>query len=402
VKKSILCLLCLLFIHSSIVSASAVPSVYGDFAVVLDASTGEVLYDKNANQKAYPASLTKIMTAVILQMRVKDQEWMTASDKAVGQEASNAYFKLSKGEQIQKRDALNALMVISANDVAMTVAEHVGGTVEGFASLMNEEAKKIGMVHTHFVTPNGLHDSNHYTTAYDLGLLAKEAMKYPEIMKAMGSKEALIKTNLREIHIKNPSKIHDDPQNIGGKTGYTGAAQNTLIEYVQKDQKTVISVVLRSTKFKEYDDIRQMSAFAFENLKVEKIFTKGQQVGQENFHDEIIRGELSESFVLTTIKSYSMTFQDKVVFKSWGVDQKGVLKGDVIGAYQISKNGKIIKEIPIVSMDSSHPVEIVIKSTNKTYKYYSLIVVIGAVWAGLLLQKKRKIKRIMKLIKHGE
>ena len=109
------------------VKAEEMPDIHGQFGVAIDARTGEILYDKNANEKAYPASTTKIMTAMLLDEHVKDGEMMTASEKAAGQEASNLHFKLTAGEEISKEDAMYALMLLSSNDVAMTIAEHISG-----------------------------------------------------------------------------------------------------------------------------------------------------------------------------------------------------------------------------------------------------------------------------------
>lgn len=162
--KKTICALCSAFlVYSSSMmipkaSADSPPSVIGKHAIVMEADTGEVLFEKASGEKAYPASLTKVLTAILLDEKVRDNATVTTSLSASKQEGSNRYFLLNPGEQLSKRDALYAMMVISANDAAMAVAEHIAGSKEKFAQLMNEKSKQLGLKNSHFVTPNGLHD----------------------------------------------------------------------------------------------------------------------------------------------------------------------------------------------------------------------------------------------------
>ncbi|WNR42054.1 D-alanyl-D-alanine carboxypeptidase family protein [Paenibacillus roseipurpureus] len=324
-------------------------SIRSGSAIVIDSVAGEILYEKNKDEQAYPASLTKLMTAILLEEKMSNEEWMTASKKAVDQEASNYVFNLHVGEQMQKEEALKALIVVSANDVAMMIAEHIGGNQADFAAMMNEKALSIGMLHTHFVTPNGLHNSKHYSTAYDLALLAKEAMKYPAIMEAMGTERTAVKTDQRQVTITNRSLIFKNPFALGGKTGFTDQARNTLIEYMKKDNKTVISVVLKSSREDEYRDVEAIGQYGLDRIATQMMFHKGDYAGDATFYDETVTGILGDSYALTILRKDDAVYAYKAVFNPWLNDQQTVETGDVIGTYQIWKNGEFLKQIPIVA-----------------------------------------------------
>lgn len=177
----------------------------GEFGVAIDATTGEILYNKNAHSKAYPASMTKVLTATILDEQMKDEELLKVSSHAANQEC--LCLGLTEGEILSKQDAMKALLLLSANDVAVTIAENVAGSEEGFSELMNQKVKTLGLKNTHFVTPNGLHDPNHYTTPYDMAIITKEAIKHPNVLKVMTTRTTMIKTSKKEKTISNLFKF---------------------------------------------------------------------------------------------------------------------------------------------------------------------------------------------------
>ncbi|WP_261300717.1 D-alanyl-D-alanine carboxypeptidase family protein [Paenibacillus andongensis] len=377
------------------------PVIYSGTGVVIDSSTGEVLFQKNKDEQAFPASLTKLMTAILLEDHMADGEWMTASKKATQQEVSNFVFNLKVGEKMQKEEALRALLVISANDVAMMIAEHIGGDEASFAAMMNTKAASIGMTHTHFVTPNGLHDPGHYTTTYDLALLAKEAMKYPAIMEAMGTEKIVVKTDQRSVLIKDRSFIFQNPLALGGKTGFTNQARNTLIEYMKKDNKTVIAVVMKSSRGNEYQDVQTIGNYGLDHLDVQQIFKKGDIAGETTFYGENVQGVLGNSYVLTKRKDDAAVYTYSPVFTPWQSWQKTIAAGEVIGDYQIKKNGEMLMQIPIVSAkDVIHvdPVpnnKEVSQSSSTNWPYWVvaglLLLAMGSI---ILIQKRKQQKSI--------
>ena len=158
------------------------PNVFSQFATTIDAKTGDMLYDKNAHHRAFPASMTKVLTAILLMEHTKPEDQFTFSQLALDQEKSNYQIEFQPGETINRNTALMILMVLSANDVSYAIAERIGGSVENFANMMNEKAKQLGAKDSHFVTPNGLHDPNHYTTPYDMAMITRGVQKYPEIL----------------------------------------------------------------------------------------------------------------------------------------------------------------------------------------------------------------------------
>lgn len=348
-KKIIAMLITLLLLSFPFgVKAEEIPDIHGQFGVAIDARTGEILYNKNANDQAYPASITKILTAMLLEEHVKDGEMMTASEHAVGQEASNLHFKLTAGEKISKEDAMYALMLLSANDVAMTIAEHIGGSQEEFAKLMNKKAKEIGTKQTNFTSPNGLHDPNHYTTAHDMALITQEALHYPLVMKAMGTKSTTIQTSEKTLEITNPSKIHDNPLALGGKTGYTNAAQNTLVEILQEGNKQVIAVVMKTTLAQEYNDIDIMGKVAFSTMNdYTQVVKKGEVASTQTIEEVDVNYLTAEDVYVETKKDEKPEIQKKI--QEYDLEEKEIKAGDVIGEMEVYNHGELVKKVNLVS-----------------------------------------------------
>lgn len=226
-------------------------------AALLDINNGEVLYAKNVYEKLHPASLTKVMTALVALKYGNPDDILTASANVKIDEAGAQLCGVKQGDSMTLDQALHILLMYSANDVAIMIAEHIGGSVEGFAEMMNEEANSLGATNSHFVNPHGLTDDNHYVTAYDIYLIFNEAVKYDlftEIIH-MASYDTVYhdsQGNEKEISIKStnwylngtcvmPEKVTV----IGGKTGTTTAARSCLV-LLSKDTsgKPYISVIL--------------------------------------------------------------------------------------------------------------------------------------------------------------
>ena len=165
------------------------PDLVANAAIVMDAASGQVLYEKNSQEKKYPASITKILTVLIaLEHNVDFNATVTMSENAIwGVERDSTLIGLDVGEQVTVKDLVYATMVKSANECAYALAEYVAGDIESFAKLMNERAAEIGCTNTHFITPNGLHDEDHYTTAYDMALITKEALKNETFREIAGT-----------------------------------------------------------------------------------------------------------------------------------------------------------------------------------------------------------------------
>lgn len=228
-------------------------------AALFDVDSHEVLYANNATEKLYPASLTKVLTALIALEKGNLDDVITVSKNSEIKESGAQLCGFKEGDKITLEQALHGLLMYSGNDAAVAIAEYVSGSVEDFATLMNEKAASLGATNSHFVNPHGLSDEQHYTTAYDLYLIFKEAVKYDKFVEIINtdswtttytlsdgsSKDITFKTT--NAFLKGDATAPDGVTVIGGKTGTTAAAGSCLILYSQNAaSKPYISVVLKA------------------------------------------------------------------------------------------------------------------------------------------------------------
>lgn len=241
-------------------------------AGLFDLASGKVIYAKNIHEKLNPASLTKVLTALCALKYGNLDDVLTASENVYVNESGAVKLGLQAGDTMTMDQALHALMLKSANDVAIMIAEHVGGSQEGFADMMNEMANSLGATNSHFVNPNGLTDPNHYTTAYDLYLICNEAAKYDKFVEIIhtssynsvyhdkNGNEKSFELSTTNAYIKGEAFAPDNITVIGGKTGTTNAAGSCLILYSKDNSgNPYISVILqssdRTTLYQEMTDL---------------------------------------------------------------------------------------------------------------------------------------------------
>ncbi len=329
------------------------PSIIGTSGAVIDANTGEFLYTKNENKKEYPASITKIMTAILVEEHLNKSDMITISQNAASQEASNPQIIYRAGEKVSVDDAMESLMIVSANDAAFALAEAVGGSVEEFSKMMNEKAKELGVTHTHFVTPNGLPNADHYTTAHDMALIGREALKYPDIIEKMGLREARIQTDQRDITIVSKNKISTKtPKAIGGKTGFTDEAQHTLLEVLQDGDKKVIAVTMHSTKEGQYKDMNAMSEYAFSKMKTKKLFQKGEIYRTYKMNGKEFPLTLKENAVVSFVEKGKKTLTQVV---KWNTEKKEYLAGETVAWLVVKNNGQEIRKFALKTNKAMKP-----------------------------------------------
>ena len=259
----------------SIENWPAGPEIFSGCAVVMEAETGTVLYDKNMNQQAYPASITKIMTALLAIENCAMSEMVEFSHDAVFSiPRDSSHIAITPGEFLSVENCLYGLMLASANEVANALAEHVSGTTEEFAKLMNERAKELGATDTHFANANGLPDENHYTSCYDMAMISRAAVANESFTKIDSTTSYMIPpTNLqpeyRPVNSLHPLLIngyrHYDGC-FGGKTGYTTVAGNTLVTFAERNGMTLICVVMKSDSTHIYADSATLLDYGFENF----------------------------------------------------------------------------------------------------------------------------------------
>ena len=254
------------------------PSIYAEAGIVIDASTGLILYEKNINEQYYPASITKIMTALLAIENSSLSDIVTFSRKAIFDvEAESSRIGIDVGEKLTMQQCLYAVLLESANEVSYAVAEHVGGDVENFAKMMNDKARSLGCLNTNFVNPHGLPDSEHLTSSYDMALITREAMKYETFRKIVATRTYTIPpTNIQpesrpmanhHKFIRKETYFYDDC--IGGKTGYTSKAKYTLVTIAKRGDLEIISVIMRDdTSEHQYKDTQKLLDYAFDNFSI--------------------------------------------------------------------------------------------------------------------------------------
>jgi D-alanyl-D-alanine carboxypeptidase len=253
------------------------PIVSGEAAILMEAETGAILYAKNIHKKEYPASTTKLMTCLLATEQCSMDEVVTMSHDAIYDTPyDSSHIAMDVGEAITMEQALHAILIRSANEVSFAVGEHISGTWQDFATLMNERAAQLGCLNTHFVNPNGLPDDDHYTTSYDLALIAR----------AFFANELLCKiSSTSMLHLPpsptQPDDIRETSSNqllsgkkyayeylVGSKTGYTNAARNCLVSCAEKDGLKLICVVMRDESPLQFEDTISLFDYGFSNFEM--------------------------------------------------------------------------------------------------------------------------------------
>ncbi len=255
--KKILILLLILFINLPYGISKATNenelNISSEAAILIDSNTGAVLYGKNEDKKMYPASTTKILTAIITLEKCNLDEMVTAHKTAISAIPSGySSCYLSDGEEMNVKDLLTVFLVHSSNDAGYVLAEHISGSIENFADLMNQKAAEIGCTNSHFMNPSGIHDENHYSTAHDLSLIARYCMKNSTFRSIVSMPKCTVpatnkfeaRTYANTNDILNPSSKYHIADCIGIKTGFTTEAQNCLIAGFSKNNLELISVIL--------------------------------------------------------------------------------------------------------------------------------------------------------------
>jgi len=299
-RKKIIASIIVLFILSLTIfcnpSFSASLDIHSEAAILIDSKTGAILYSKNANEKMYPASTTKILTAILAIESFSLEEKLTASHNAVMSiPAGYSNAAIQVGEALTVKELLEVFLIHSANEVGFILAESISGSVSEFSVLMNEKALELGCKNTHFTNPSGLHDTNHYSTAYDLAQIAKYCMKNETFRTIVAMPSCTIEATdkYEERHFKstnemlNPKSQYYNENVIGIKTGYTSQAKNCLIAGFSKNNMELISVVLGAptqvgTKglSGKFTDTQTLFDYSMKNYTYKNIASSGQIVTQ--------------------------------------------------------------------------------------------------------------------------
>lgn len=349
--------------QSSFADSSIPFKLYSDSALVCDMKTGDVLYSLNASERRYPASTTKMLTAILAIENLNLDDVVTVDKEAT--RAGGNSLKLKSGEKIVLRDLLYATLVVSANDGAVVLAKAVSGNVEEFAKLMNKKAEEIGCTGSHFVNPNGLHEDDHYTTAYDLATIAMYCMKN-ETFRDIVSHESydMPATNMsKERHVSSTNWLLYDTVDshkvyagseyryckydgcIGIKTGQTSEAGCCLVAAATRDDTTVLTVCLHaSNTFERFSDAIRLLDLGFSSFKTVQQYQANTELGTVKVKKgsvKTVTAVLNEDIYATLLKNESTS----IITTEISLEEKikaPVEEGQQIGTVTVYKSGEPI------------------------------------------------------------
>lgn len=323
-------------------------------ALLLDRDSGTVLYEKNANEKLPPASMTKIMTLLLIMEALESEsltldEEITISETAASMGGSQVF--LAAGEIMSVDDLIKAIAIASGNDASVALAERIAGSEKAFVQMMNKKVNELGLENTHFNNASGLPAKEHYTTAYDMAIIAKELLKYENIVDYTSIYEDYLrKGKENEFWLVNTNKlVHFSPYVDGLKTGYTSEAKYCLTATAKKDDMRVVSVVMGAENVKDRNNMTMnLLDYAFNQYESEKVYDKGEKVTE-------LQLERSEDAIYDVVTSEQISILHEKLLKnndSWEADIQlndefttfPIKKGDKIGTIYIKQDGEVIQE----------------------------------------------------------
>lgn len=309
-------------------------------AVLLDGQTGRVLYEKNADQKSLIASTTKIMTALVVCEQCNVLDRFKIPKEAVGIEGSSIY--LQEGEVLTVQELLYGLMLQSGNDAAVALAIYCGGTIEGFAELMNDKAHRLGLENTHFVNPNGLDAPGHYSTARDMAVLAAYSMENPIFAKTVSAKNV----NIKGRSLRNHNKLLWQVEGADGvKTGYTKAAGRILVSSATRQNRRLIAVTMNDPN--DWQDHKNLLEQGFSGYQVRNIISEGDILGFR----QIAGGNCGAVALLAgTDFDYALSADEfpKIELPGTGFVYAPVVQGQNAGYAYVCLGDKTIGKIPLL------------------------------------------------------
>ncbi|MEJ8553112.1 D-alanyl-D-alanine carboxypeptidase family protein [Tepidibacter sp. Z1-5] len=357
-KRKLSLVLTMMIIISSFTSfANEDMNLTSKSAILIDANSGTVLYEKNSHEKLPPASVTKIMSMLLTmealsEGRIKLDDKVTISEKASSMGGSQLF--LEPGEIKTVDELLKGIAVASANDGCVAMAEYIYGSEEAFVKKMNEKAQELGMKDTHFANTNGLPIQDHYTSAYDISLMSKELIKYKEIHKYLKiwMDEIVVGKKHKKIGLVNTNKLVRFYKGANGiKTGFTNEAKFCLSASATRDDLTLIAVVLGAPSSKErFNEASSLLNYGFANYETIKIYDQNQVVKKiklEKADPENIELTCEGPLYYLNKKGDKKDFKEKIV-----IDENfkfPIKKGQKIGEVQIYKDKKVVMKSNLVS-----------------------------------------------------
>lgn len=329
-------------------------------AILIERDTGTVLYKKNPDEKLPPASMTKVMTMLLIMEaldsgKITMEEKVRTSEHAASMGGSQIF--LEPGEVMTVNQMLQGIAIGSGNDASVAMAEHIAGSEEEFVSMMNQKAKQLGLKNTNFVNPTGLPAQDHYSTASDMAVIAKELLKYERITDFTGQYEAYLRENTdKKFWLVNTNRLVKFYDGVDGlKTGFTNEAKYCLTATAKRDGMRVIAVVYGAPTPKDRNaQISKMFDYAFAKYKTHPMYKKDSVVikatvskGQNNKVDVVT----SESISLLTKKGEKIDDVQKKIVINQKI-QAPLKQGDQVGTLQLVRKGKVLVDSPLIVKDS--------------------------------------------------
>ncbi|WP_291632693.1 D-alanyl-D-alanine carboxypeptidase family protein [Clostridium sp.] len=355
-----------LIFSTTVFAAVNPPELIGKAAISVDMDTNEIIYTKNIDNKMYPASITKLITALLLAENKKSTDNLKYTKNAKDQPPYSYNLNVHPvaiGDTMSADNVMDGLLLYSGNDIAYMIADNVGGDPTNFAKMMNDKAAKLGMTNSHFITPNGLDDANdqHYTTSYDLTLLGRAAYKNDWVKKSMGKKTSVIKSaNGPEATVENRNKLLGIAGNVGGKTGYTLKAGRCLVSVYERNGRHIIGVVMKSDynlpqDTKVFEDMTKLIDFSYA-AKKEVLHKKDTTIKTISVPYKVIPFIGPEKTVDIPLES-----KEDVTFYKNDIKPITSVKADSINPW------KLDKEASVGTLDLKQ------KDSTKIYKLYPMI-----------------------------
>ncbi len=405
-------------------AATDPPQLIGETAIVVDMKTGEILMEKNMHQQRYPASTTKIMTAILTLEHLKLDQVVTV-DEQTPYEIEGSHIALEPGEQLTVEQLLYGLMLPSGNDCATVLGKTIAGSTESFAQMMNEKAKELGALNTNFVNANGLHDPQHMSTAYDLALMARYAMTDETIGETF---RTIVSTYRYDIPVTNKKTearvlyntnrmLYDEKTKIyvgnerrgckyegitGIKTGYTSHAGGCLVSSARRGDSEFLCVTLKSTDLGRFSDSIALLDWAFANYRTVSGMTAGTSVGQipvkKGAFNKI--GVVLAEDIFATIPA---TAEDSAISTKVVLDesvQAPVQAGQAVGKVQVYEGDRLVAEydavaageVPEGGVLSNFGIEDAV--AKKIYMFFAVCFILLAVLISTYIElKRRQIRR---------
>jgi D-alanyl-D-alanine carboxypeptidase (penicillin-binding protein 5/6) len=325
-------------------------------AVLMDAGSGTILFEKNGHKPLPPASITKVMTMLLVmeavqQGKIKMTDMVRVSEKAASMGGTQVF--LEPGERMNVQDLLKAVAIASGNDASVALAEFIGGTEEHFVQMMNEKAKQLGMKNTHFQNSNGLPEPNHYSSAHDIALMSRELLKYPEIVKFTGIYQDYLRQNTEKpFWLVNTNKLVRYYPGVDGlKTGFTSEAKFCLTATAKRGNMRLIAVVMGEPEVKTRNrEVSAMLDFAFNQYNSHILYKKGDVIAErhvEKGDPATIRIHAGHTFSVLLKKGEDPgSYKRHIIWKEL---KAPIRKGEVIGKLQFVKDGRIAAEMELAA-----------------------------------------------------